>query len=1194
MRLSALELQGFKSFADRTRLEFGDGITAVVGPNGSGKSNISDAMRWVLGEQSTKTLRGAKMEDVIFGGTQTRKGVGYSMVQLTIDNSDNTLPEQGEEITICRKLYRSGDSEYLINGTMVRLKDVHELFMDTGLGRDGYAIIGQGRIAEIVSAKSAQRREIFEEAAGISKFRYRRGEAERKLDAAQENLLRLADIFSELEQRVEPLKIQSRKAKEYLELAHERKKLEISLWLRELDSLKEKLSTQTDQESVAKNDYQRLELESQRMEEQLQGIYEKVQQLQVAAEERRTQIRLLEEKLSHGEAQKAVMENDIQHNIRTIERFQQELQEESSDENQASQRIGEKQKEFEENHKSFLNLQEKVLRQEEQLQEQKRKAQDTQDELRRIEVRRTSLERGIQEIKIRQATETSQKTESINRLTLLENSSDSYQQAVQEQNNNLDECNQQIREQQQLLQSLENSYKGYLLKRESKYKKFQALEHTEKQLRDQIHQRNLRIQLLKDLESNMEGFTGGVKYILNQASKGALSGVCGAFSNLISTDAKYTLAIEIALGGAMQNIVVEEEETAKKAMRMLKDAKAGRVTFLPITSVKGHELNFSFLEQQDGFIGNAARLVHADTCYTGIVNQLLGRVCIVEDLDAGTRIAKANGYKFRIVTLDGQVINAGGSYTGGSTARSAGVLGRHAEIDQLQKQTQELQSRLDGMGPEQTKLGEELSSLEASLSGIEGEQRTAQEEIVRLGYAQKQLQQELERVEENRALAAQELQQLTQRISQLENGSQQAEQAMDDSQQQLQELTAQSEEINSRFENLQIGIDTNSQLLSQLRLSELECKNLLNNLQEEIDRLKERLQSADTRRERVNSEIHTLQKENQSIEVKIQNIQKESVALKETIDSHNQWIVKLSDERTQLEKNTTEMRSREKQISSEREGISRELVRLQEHLNGIQLQYDSIISKLWDEYELTRTQAAEQAISLENPIVAQNRLNELKNRIRSLGSVNLEAVEEYEEVRTRYEFLKEQIKDVENSRDMLRGMINELTEEMRTQFLDHFHQISKEFSRIFTELFGGGRGELKLNNENEDVLETGIDIHVQPPGKVIKSLSLLSGGEQSFVAIAIYFAILYVKPAPFVLLDEIEAALDDVNVSRFAAYLRRLTNHTQFIAITHRRGTMEEADVLYGVTMQEEGVSKLLELKMNEVESKLGMTTTAS
>ncbi|MCL2068910.1 MAG: chromosome segregation protein SMC [Oscillospiraceae bacterium] len=1183
MRLASLEIQGFKSFPDKTRLEFGEGITAVVGPNGSGKSNIADAVRWALGEQSSKTLRGGRMDDVIFGGTQNRKSVGYASVALTIDNSDGMLADYDSEITVSRRLYRSGESEYRIGASMVRLRDIHELFMDTGLGRDGYSIIGQGKIAEIVSAKSGQRREIFEEAAGIAKFRYRREEAERRLAQAQDNLLRINDILLELEGRVEPLRIQSEKAKEFLALSEERRSLEVSLWMLALTELRSRLSEQENKILVSKNDYEQLETDSERLELQIAGTYRDMQELSAHMDVKRNDIRNLDEHKARCETRIAVSQSDIGHNEQNATRLRGELAGFDLNSREVEELLAAKQEEYNHAKDELERMHSRMEAAKQNLDEQRMQVEKLDAEILGLENRKAVVEGTAADLRLEQAASSSLMAESKSRLETLRGGVLAHDAAVAEVGESIAECALMLERESERVAGLANARQGYELKRESREKRLRELRDEHSALLGNAAQRQARAKLLEDLEANMEGYPGSVKHILSESRKGALSGVFGAVSSLISTKQEHITAIETAFGAAMQNIVVQDENTAKRAMRMLQSAGAGRATFLPVSSYSGKAMDASGIKKHPAFIGVASELVDCDPKFSGVIGRLLGRVAIVADLDSATVIARENRFAFRIVTLDGQVIHSGGSFTGGSTVKTAGVLGRKNEIERLRSRAAEFSAQAEGLEPKLRAAAQELSALDAALSGTVGELQSAQEEKVRLELLGSQLGRNLEAAQENRGNARAELAALTQRLEQIGRGEADMGKLQEELSVQLAELEAQIASVRGRKMHLAAGTETASQALSEQSMAHLAAGKDADTLAAEIGRLQDQIENAGMRSEQITAELAQVLSQNEETARLIAGLREEIEGLSGKADEFGREIAALAEQRIGLEAETTKLRQEERGLSSRREDVSRELARLEERRASMQVEYDNIIKSLWDEYELTRSQAAQQAQPVADRPKAQRRLTELRGRIRGLGSVNVEAVEEYREVYERYTFLTAQVKDVTEARERLLELIGQLTEEMRTLFRDNFVKIAAQFSRVFRQLFGGGHGELTLTGDG-DVLEAGIEINVQPPGKVIKNLTLLSGGEQALVAICIYFSILKVKPAPFCLIDEIEAALDDVNVTRFAAYLRQMCSDTQFIAITHRRGTMEEADTLYGVTMQEEGVSKLLELRLNEIE----------
>ncbi|WP_262394199.1 chromosome segregation protein SMC [Youxingia wuxianensis] len=1188
MRLRSLEIQGFKSFPDRTRLTFNDGITAVVGPNGSGKSNIADAVRWVLGEQSTKTLRGGKMEDVIFGGTQARKAQGYSHVMLSIDNSDRALPYENDEVTISRKLYRSGESEYRINNVNVRLKDVYELFMDTGLGKDGYSIIGQGKIAEIVSAKSTQRREIFEEAAGISKYRYRKAEAQRKLEAAEENLLRLKDILLELEGRVEPLRIQSEKAQKFLEYAGEKKALEISLWVLTLDRSKDLLRQQEDKILLCKTQHEDIQKELDQLENNINVLYTTMQTLAVEMDERRNKMKEIDEIISQNNADIAVMKNDITHNQTSLERIIQELEQSDMSGVDLDTKIAACEEEIAQKELSLEDYREQHLDIQAKITEYTALQSQCQTQIDALKERRYGLSQSINETKLSSASSNSLIDETITRLGVLKDNALIKDETIAQIEKERKDCEELIEEIEENILSLTNSRKGYQLKLESRQEKIDKLSLKRRELEDHMRQRQQKAKLLFDMENSMEGFSGSVKYIMSQASKGALPKVYGPVSKLITVDKKYSLSIEIALGAAMQNIVVEDESIAKRAIGMLKESRSGRATFLPVSTVKGNKLSEPSLDACEGFLGVACDLVSCDSRYNGVIQQLLGRVVIVEDLDRAVTIAKKFSHRFRVVTLDGQVVNAGGSMTGGYSPKSAGILSRSKDIEALQEQAKGFQEQISKLDEELKAAQQELGSVQATVSGIIGELTTAQEDKIRYDAQLRQLKAAYEDAVKTKEQAVLEYDQLSQRLESLKEKNVTNDELMEELNRQLEEVQKQLSQLGEKKEEYAHAGAQTSTRLAEHNIEIITLTKEIDGIRQMAAQLSDQKMGQAEHMEALNSQRLELTALNQQITEKIETmiLQQDTYSLQ--IKALEEEISQMSAQRTQCEQETTQLRAQEKEITSRREVSARELARLEEKKVSLQSEYDNIISRLWDEYEITRSQAIELAQPVEDVSKAQRRLGELKSKIKSLGSVNVSALEEYKEVSERYLFLKEQVEDIEKSRLELNNLIRELTGDMQKIFAENFKKISYHFSKIFVELFDGGKAELTLTDP-ENILDSGIEIYVQPPGKIIKNLAALSGGEQAFVAIAIYFAILKVRPSPFCLLDEIEAALDDVNVVKYAQYLRRMCDKTQFICITHRRGTMEEADILYGVTMQEEGVSKLLELDVSEIESKLGM-----
>lgn len=1190
MRLKSLEIQGFKTFPDKTKLSFEQGITSVVGPNGSGKSNISDAIRWVLGEQSPKSLRCSKMEDVVFNGTDKRKRLGYAEVTLNIDNKDRVLDFNGDEIAVTRRYYRSGESEYLINKAAVRLKDINELFMDTGLGRDGYSMIGQGKIDSIVSSKGEDRREIFEEAAGISRYRYRKIDAERKLKNTEDNLLRLRDIVTELEERVEPLHKQSDKAKQFLEYSEEKRGLEIALWLLTLDNSQNELKNQDEKISIARSQYEEAEQALHDIQEETEEIYRKNGELAALIEEKRAEISEIESKISENRSFVSVTENDILHNNENIERIQNEILQVDKSAGDLEKSITEKKQEIARLDANIISKQKKYSEVSEQLNIINMDSSKSGDVLQELTSELSVLTSKSADARVVDMTADSTISELNARIDALNSANEENSSQINDMSAMLVNYKEDINSLEENISSQTNSLDGIQLKLASRGRKREEIKQESDRLSLDVKEHLRKISFLENLERNLEGFSKSVKSIVNASAKGKLKGICGPVSRVISVPSEFGVAIETALGAAMQNIVTNTDEDAKQAIRYLKSIDGGRATFLPLNTIKARDFRENGLDACYGFVGMAAELCSCDSKYNGILYSLLGRIVIADDLNSATAIAKKYSYRFKIVTLDGQVVNAGGSLTGGSLNRNTGLLSRAAEIEELKKQTDNLQQRAKEAEDSSLKIAQECAALEAELLGVRADISNNQQELARLLAEKRACENELSNSKLMLENSAKEIEDCNKRISTLSESRSQARQQLTElnikiaqAEEKVNAVTGNRAELTEKRESL-------SMLLQNIRLEIVSSQKDVDALNSEIvfaqtsgSDNEERKTSLKLQIEEINSRIdecrHKISEYNDIIE---------TLVLKQT--TFNEDIEKIVQQRSEYEKRTVEIRSFERDKTHERETSGQELARLEERKINIQKQYDEIISKLWEEYELTKREAEEIAIDIEDSSKAQRRLNELKKKIKSLGNVNVSAIEEYKEVSERYEFMSTQVNDVEKSKREIEKLINDLTKQMKEVFVESFDQINKNFTYTFKELFGGGTASLSLNDP-ENILTSGIDILVHPPGKIVVHLDALSGGEKALVAIALYFAIMKVRPAPFCVMDEIEAALDDVNVYRFASYMRRLTDKTQFILITHRRGTMEEADVLYGVTMQDEGISKLLELRSTEIASKLGIET---
>lgn len=1188
MRLKSLEVQGFKTFPDKTKLSFEQGITSVVGPNGSGKSNISDAIRWVLGEQSPKSLRCSKMEDVVFNGTDKRKRQGYAEVTLNIDNSDRFLDFNGDDIAVTRRYYRSGESEYLINKAAVRLKDINELFMDTGLGRDGYSMIGQGKIDSIVSSKSEERREIFEEAAGISRYRYRKIEAERKLKSTEDNLLRLRDIVTELEERVEPLRKQSEKAQQFLTYSEEKRGLEIALWLLTLDKSQDSLKHQDEKISIARAQYEEAEQTLQDIQTETEEIYSKNGLLSAQIENIRSEISQKESEISQKKSLISVAENDILHSNENIDRINNEIIQTEQSADNLEKTISEKQERIAVLDSEIIEKQKKYSEISEKLNIINLDSSKSGDLLQEVTAELSVLTSQSADARVIDMTSESTIAELTARINALENSKSEKTSQTAELEEIFKAYIEDLAETNDEINSLKNSIDGLELKLSSKEKKRNEYKSESEKLSLDVKEHLRKISFLENLERNLEGFSKSVKVVVNASKNGKLHGICGPVSRVISVPSKYGVAIETALGGAMQNIVVNTDEDAKQAIRYLKSTDGGRATFLPLNTIKSRELRENGLDDCYGFVGVASELCSCEEKYNNILGSLLGKIVIAEDLNSATSIAKKYSYRFKVVTLDGQVVNAGGSLTGGSLNRNTGLLSRASEIEQLKKLTDDLQNKAKAAENMCEHVSREYSSIEAELLGTRADLSNKQQEFVRLEAEKRACESELNNAKSVIDNSDNEIKDCKSRIEKLKESGAQAKKQLAELNLKIAkaeekvnavtgnraELTQKREELTTLLQNIRLEIVTAQKDIDALNSEIVFAQNTGSDHE---DKKAELLKQIET----INDSVNETQNRIKSLNTEIIAIENEQKALYNKIEEINT-------QKDALEKRSAEIRSFERDKNAERETSGRELARLEERKINLQKQYDDIISKLWEEYELTKREAEENAIEIEDSAKANKRLSELKQKIKGLGNVNVSAIEEYKEVSERYDFMSKQVNDVEKSKKEIERLINDLTKQMKEVFVESFDRINKNFTYTFKELFGGGTASLSLSDP-ENILTSGIDILVHPPGKIVVHLDALSGGEKALVAIALYFAIMKVRPAPFCVMDEIEAALDDVNVYRFASYLRRLTDNTQFILITHRRGTMEEADVLYGVTMQDEGISKLLELRSTEVAEKLGI-----
>ena len=1183
MVFKELEIQGFKSFPDKVKITFDAGVTGVVGPNGSGKSNLSDAVRWVLGETSSRQLRAAgKMEDVIFGGTRRRSAMGFASVRLTLDNTGHTLDVDADEVTIGRKYYRSGDSEYTINGQVCRLRDVYELLLDTGIGRDGYSVIGQGRIAEIVAAKSSERREIFEEACGIANYRYRKTEAERRLAAAGENLERLRDILGELESRVGPLEKESAKAQKFLELSEQRKTLEVTLWTDSVHRARDTVRQQVRDYETAQADYERFDGEAKAAEQEAEEIRMQAQQLTIAVERLNGDIRSITEQISGSDSRIAVLENDILRNEESIASLRSEIEageQDGAEADAALQRHRAVAAKMEAEGEKLAAEIDALNAELEQLADASNASGARKDTL-RAEI--TDLTAKRTEAQVAQAAAEAAEETARQRLPALE-------QAVQEGTDQWETARQDltdtIRYREMLTENekqLANVRSGLELKLKNRKAALDEADTAEQRLGRELDAARQRLSVLRELEKNMDGYQNSVKAVMRAAGARRLRGIIGPVSAILKVEPGCEVAVETALGAALQNIVVENEAAAKAAIALLRSDNAGRATFLPLDTVQPGV----FRGRLSGTARLASSLVQADARYDNIVSNLLGRIIVVEDINEASRVARDNGFRSRVVTMDGQVINAGGSFTGGSVQRSAGLFTRKQEMEELRIRAAKLQKDCLAAQEKTDQCKEQVDALQAELTATASEQITAANDRVRAEAEQKRLEAAAAQLETARNARRQEIDTLQAALADSRAKAEDAAKLQAELTAKIDRRTAEMSRIAEGDDSFLTRQNALAQDLSAKRLEQVTRQKDAELAYSQIAALEQRARDAAARRASLEESVAALASRSDACRAEIADIRQTRADSQTTIAQKEAEIREATQKRLARQQAETETLARARTAADSREEMSREMARLAERKAAAESEYDQTVAKLWDEYQLSVSQAEALCVEFDSLPALRAQVADLRGKIRALGSVNVSAIEEYKEVKARYDALVTQVTDVEESRNELSRMISKLSAQMREIFTDSFRAINENFGRVFAELFGGGEASLMLEDES-DVLSSGIGIRVAPPGKVIKNLEALSGGEQALVAISIYFAILAVNPAPFCILDEIEAALDDANVVRFAQYLRRVSDKTQFIVITHRRGTMEAANVLYGVTMQEDGVSKLLKLDLEQVDATL-------
>ena len=1185
MVLKSLELQGFKSFPDKIKIEFGSGITAIVGPNGSGKSNVSDAIRWVLGEQSNKTLRSSKMEDVIFTGTTQRRPQGFAEVSLTIDNSDRDLNIDYNEVTITRRYYRSGESEYFINKTQTRLTDIRELFMDTGIGRDGYSIIGQGKIAEILSHKSEDRRKIIEEVAGISKYRYRKNEAQKKLDSTEENLLRLNDIVKELEDRLPTLESQSNKAKKFLVMYDEKKNLEISLWIAEIEKIRQSSKDFEEKYNIAKGGLEDITVEIDNLEKEINLIFENNKNINIEIEQVRTKLSQLEEKTGEFSSRIAVLEAGIKFENENIDKIEAELKSNAQKSDDVKDGIAQRNEIIGQKTATLSDIEKNTAQLYIELETISKSGEDVRREMASVRERKLALSEQKNILNIQKISHSASVTSKTARIDALNEELTTRTNAFCALENELSQLKFESDSKTSNKTQLENSISGYNKMLEIKQKRFDEQKQQRDNLENELMSSRQNLKILSDMEKHLDGFAGSVKLVLENSRRGTLKGVKGTVSQLIRVDSKYITAVETALGGAIQDIVTDTASTAKNAMLLLKNNRAGRATFLPLSELNPRPADKSEIAGK-GVIGLAHELVDTnDADSKKAITFLLGRTIVCETIDDAIAASRKSRAKYKTVTLDGQVVNPGGSMTGGSTAKSAGLLSRSLEIERLEKKVKDGESQLEQLEKTFAKAETEKNELEARLEGVMSEIRVIDEELMRLNDLAEgkkvvldsynelitQSKAECDNIQSSIETDKEQIKSLDVEISKIDAEILKTESA-------LGALEGKTDGENARIESIRELISENDMKKMGI-FKDIETEKSL------ISQLEAQLALYGSEQDGKLAQINLAKENIARNTADIEAVQNEAAAIEKMQKDGNDRIAQLINERNSSESEQTAFRTKQRESLTTKEHLLQEVTRFENKLQNISGQTDRIVEHLM-EYELTVTEAAALAKPLDDPQESKRRVTELKNSIRALGNVNVEAIEEYQQVKERYDFLDTQMSDLKRAKAELEKIIKELLWQMKSIFTEKFNLLNVEFSKTFTEMFGGGKAELILLDP-EDVLGCGIDIRVAPPGKIIKNIVSLSGGEQAFTAIALYFAILKVRPTPFCMMDEIEAALDDVNVNKFAAKLRDFCDKTQFIVITHRRGTMEEADVLYGVTMQEKGISKVLTINVNEMERQL-------
>ncbi len=1183
MFLKRLELQGFKSFADKTVLEFMPGITTVIGPNGSGKSNISDSIRWVLGEQSMKSLRGNKSEDIIFAGTQNRKSLGFAEASIVIDNTDGKLPIEFAEVVVTRRIFRNGESGYLINKAPCRLKDIQELFMDTGIGKDGYSIIGQGKIDDILSNKSEDRRNIFEEAAGIVKYRARKTESEKKLEQTKLNLLRINDILAEIEANIGPLKNQAEKAKKYLSLREELKSIEIGLFIYNIDTYKVKIeelvkdidiiNSQKEDEESRLSVLQNLK---ENLKTELEEIISKIEETQNLGFESEKKIEQINSDIN---VQKTKIENNNQNSdtyLKEIEELKKRnaeiLEEKENRINKKDNLLANREKfvlELEEKENKLQELTSKLSKEEVEIEEKKKQVEKNTEAKYENREAINTLEVNNENLNKRSKTVKNEIQETISKLDEKRMLKSDLLKTFNEKESKRNEC-------QKRLEDIK-------VKREEANAKITEFDNKINNLTQEYRIKDSKQKFLQEMEKEKEGYSRAVKSVLTQCEvdSNLNKGVRGVLASLITVPEEYQLAVETVLGQTLQNIVTETEEDAKKLIEYLRKNNLGRASFLPITSVKGKNLDKLITNGTQGVIGVASKLIKTDKKYEEIISNLLGKTVIVNDMDTAIVIAKQNKYSFRIVTLKGDIINPSGAISGGSTTQKTNsIIGRTAQIKQLEKEIEKIQKEIEKITKEKEDYENSIESLLEEITSIEASSRETEIE-----YATEE--QRLESIEETISSLETKLDKLKTETNEIVESIDKNKEEKAVIEQKNLELEQEITILNTAIQNFaeknkenQKYIDDLNFDITNLKISVSSFDESSNSLEEILSRIENELQTNMSKIENKKQQSKNLKVENEELTKTIEELKQNIEQIKIEVSTSSETAQKLKQEKSNknmaITKVETEIEEKYKII----EEIKNQANKLEVKKSKLDVELEQIINKMWEDYEITPNTAGEFK-KPNNVAETTKEVKHLRDEIKNLGSINIDSIEEYKQTKERYDYMCEQRLDLENASSKLKKVIQDMTKIMKEQFEKQFNIINKNFGEVFKELFGGGKAELKLTDET-DILNCGIEIEVQPPGKKLQNMMLLSGGERAFTAIALLFSILRINPAPFCVLDEIEAALDDVNVYKFADYLKKFTGETQFLVITHRKGTMEAADTVYGITMEESGISKLLSMKLEK------------